>query len=88
MTAPLAGVRVVEVATHVFVPMAGAVLAEWGARRTVAAGAASGLRGRRRRAHDRRAVGTAPYRRATSGEPSVIDASLLASGMWQVQPTS
>ena len=24
-------VRVVEVATHVFVPMAGAVLAEWGA---------------------------------------------------------
>src|ERR671924_1904413 len=29
--APLAGVRVVEVATHVFVPMAGAVLAEWGA---------------------------------------------------------
>jgi crotonobetainyl-CoA:carnitine CoA-transferase CaiB-like acyl-CoA transferase len=31
MTAPLAGVRVVEVATHVFGPMAGAVLAEWGA---------------------------------------------------------
>jgi len=31
MTAPLAGVRVVEVATHVFVPMAGALLAEWGA---------------------------------------------------------
>ena len=31
MTAPLAGVRVVEVATHVFAPMAGAVLAEWGA---------------------------------------------------------
>ena len=29
--APLAGVRVVEVATHVFAPMAGAVLAEWGA---------------------------------------------------------
>lgn len=28
---PLHGVRVVEVATHVFVPMAGAVLAEWGA---------------------------------------------------------
>jgi crotonobetainyl-CoA:carnitine CoA-transferase CaiB-like acyl-CoA transferase len=28
---PLAGVRVVEVATHVYVPMAGAVLAEWGA---------------------------------------------------------
>jgi crotonobetainyl-CoA:carnitine CoA-transferase CaiB-like acyl-CoA transferase len=27
----LAGVRVVEVATHVFVPMAGALLAEWGA---------------------------------------------------------
>lgn len=27
----LAGVRVVEVASHVFVPMAGAVLAEWGA---------------------------------------------------------
>jgi crotonobetainyl-CoA:carnitine CoA-transferase CaiB-like acyl-CoA transferase len=31
MTAPLQGVRVVEVATHVFVPMAGALLAEWGA---------------------------------------------------------
>jgi crotonobetainyl-CoA:carnitine CoA-transferase CaiB-like acyl-CoA transferase len=31
VTAPLAGVRVVEVATHVFVPMAAAVLAEWGA---------------------------------------------------------
>jgi len=29
--APLAGVRVVEVATHVFVPMAGSVLHEWGA---------------------------------------------------------
>lgn len=28
---PLAGVRVVEVATHVYVPMAGAVLADWGA---------------------------------------------------------
>ncbi|SEP10457.1 CaiB/BaiF CoA transferase family protein [Trujillonella endophytica] len=28
---PLAGVRVVEVASHVFVPMAGAVLTEWGA---------------------------------------------------------
>ncbi len=32
------------------------------------------------------AVGTALYRRAATGEPSVIDASLLASGMWQVQP--
>jgi crotonobetainyl-CoA:carnitine CoA-transferase CaiB-like acyl-CoA transferase len=31
MTGPLAGVRVVEVATHVFGPMAGAILAEWGA---------------------------------------------------------
>ncbi len=29
--APLAGVWVVEVASHVFVPMAGAVLGEWGA---------------------------------------------------------
>src|SRR5438874_5826160 len=28
---PLAGVRVVEVASHVFVPMAGAILTEWGA---------------------------------------------------------
>jgi crotonobetainyl-CoA:carnitine CoA-transferase CaiB-like acyl-CoA transferase len=28
---PLAGVRVLEVASHVFVPMAGAVLGEWGA---------------------------------------------------------
>jgi crotonobetainyl-CoA:carnitine CoA-transferase CaiB-like acyl-CoA transferase len=31
------------------------------------------------------AIGTALYRRATTGEPSVIDASLLASGMWQIQ---
>jgi crotonobetainyl-CoA:carnitine CoA-transferase CaiB-like acyl-CoA transferase len=31
MSGPLAGVQVVEVATHVFVPMSGAVLAEWGA---------------------------------------------------------
>ncbi|MCK9930683.1 CoA transferase [Frankia sp. Mgl5] len=29
--APLAGARILEVASHVFVPMAGAVLAEWGA---------------------------------------------------------
>lgn len=29
---PLAGVRVVEVASHVFVPMAGSVLTEWGAQ--------------------------------------------------------
>lgn len=31
MTSPLHGVRVVEVASHVFVPMAGAILGEWGA---------------------------------------------------------
>jgi len=31
MPGPLAGVHVLEVATHVFVPMSGAVLAEWGA---------------------------------------------------------
>ena len=31
VTGPLDGVRVVEVATHVFVPMATALLAEWGA---------------------------------------------------------
>lgn len=31
------------------------------------------------------AVSAALYRRARSGTPSVIDASLLASGMWQVQ---
>ena len=31
MTAPLAGVRVIEVASHVFVPMSGTVLGEWGA---------------------------------------------------------
>jgi len=34
MTTPLAGVRVVEVATHVFVPIAGGVLTEWGAEVT------------------------------------------------------
>jgi crotonobetainyl-CoA:carnitine CoA-transferase CaiB-like acyl-CoA transferase len=32
------------------------------------------------------AVSTALYRRARSGEPSVIDVALLASGMWQIQP--
>ncbi|ADP80088.1 CaiB/BaiF CoA transferase family protein [Pseudofrankia inefficax] len=32
------------------------------------------------------AVSTALYRRATTGEPSVIDSSLLAAGLWQVQP--
>ena len=32
------------------------------------------------------AVGTALYRRAVSGTPSLIDASLLATGLWQVQP--
>jgi crotonobetainyl-CoA:carnitine CoA-transferase CaiB-like acyl-CoA transferase len=32
------------------------------------------------------AVGTALYRRATTGEPSVIDGSLLAAGMWQLGP--
>ncbi|HKE77441.1 MAG TPA: CoA transferase [Acidimicrobiales bacterium] len=32
------------------------------------------------------AVGVALFRRATTGEPSVVDASLLAAGMWQVQP--
>lgn len=31
------------------------------------------------------AISTALYRRATSGQPSVIDVSLLASGMWQLQ---
>jgi crotonobetainyl-CoA:carnitine CoA-transferase CaiB-like acyl-CoA transferase len=31
MPGPLAGVRVIEVATHVFVPISGAVLSEWGA---------------------------------------------------------
>lgn len=32
------------------------------------------------------AVSSALYRRARSGEPSVIDVALLASGMWQIQP--
>jgi crotonobetainyl-CoA:carnitine CoA-transferase CaiB-like acyl-CoA transferase len=32
------------------------------------------------------AISAALYRRATTGETSVIDASLLASGMWQIQP--
>jgi crotonobetainyl-CoA:carnitine CoA-transferase CaiB-like acyl-CoA transferase len=34
VTGPLDGVHVVEVASHVFVPMAGALLAEWGAHVT------------------------------------------------------
>ena len=32
------------------------------------------------------AVGTALFHRATGGQPAVIDVSLLAAGMWQVQP--
>lgn len=32
------------------------------------------------------AIGTALFRRAVTGEPSVIDSSLLAAGMWQAQP--
>jgi len=32
------------------------------------------------------AVSTALYRRARTGEPSVIDVALLAAGMWQIQP--
>jgi crotonobetainyl-CoA:carnitine CoA-transferase CaiB-like acyl-CoA transferase len=32
------------------------------------------------------AVSTALYRRARSGEPSVIDVALLAAGLWQIQP--
>lgn len=32
------------------------------------------------------AVGTALFARAATGEPSVIDVSLLATGMWQIQP--
>lgn len=32
------------------------------------------------------AVSAALYRRATSGEPSVVDVSLLDVGMWQLQP--
>jgi crotonobetainyl-CoA:carnitine CoA-transferase CaiB-like acyl-CoA transferase len=31
------------------------------------------------------AISTALYKRATTGEPSVLDASLLASGLWQIQ---
>jgi crotonobetainyl-CoA:carnitine CoA-transferase CaiB-like acyl-CoA transferase len=32
------------------------------------------------------AVSTALYRRSATGEPSVVDVSLLATGMWQLQP--
>lgn len=32
------------------------------------------------------AVAAALYRRATTGEPSVVDVSLLGVGMWQLQP--
>ncbi len=31
-------------------------------------------------------ISAALYQRAATGEPSIVDASLLASGMWQVQP--
>jgi crotonobetainyl-CoA:carnitine CoA-transferase CaiB-like acyl-CoA transferase len=32
------------------------------------------------------AIAVALYRRATTGEPSVVDVSLLGVGMWQLQP--
>jgi crotonobetainyl-CoA:carnitine CoA-transferase CaiB-like acyl-CoA transferase len=32
------------------------------------------------------AISAALYRRATTGEPSIVDVSLLAMGMWQLQP--
>ena len=32
------------------------------------------------------AIAAAMYRRATTGEPSVIDVSLMSVGMWQLQP--
>jgi crotonobetainyl-CoA:carnitine CoA-transferase CaiB-like acyl-CoA transferase len=32
------------------------------------------------------AIAAALYRRATTGEPSVVDVSLLGMGMWQLQP--
>lgn len=32
------------------------------------------------------AISTALYKRARTGEPSVVDAALLACGMWQIQP--
>ena len=32
------------------------------------------------------AIAAAMYRRATTGEPSVVDVSLLGMGMWQLQP--
>jgi crotonobetainyl-CoA:carnitine CoA-transferase CaiB-like acyl-CoA transferase len=32
------------------------------------------------------AVGTALFRRATGGAPAIIDVSLLAAGLWQIQP--
>ena len=32
------------------------------------------------------AMAAALYKRATTGEPSIVDVSLLAAGMWQLQP--
>ena len=32
------------------------------------------------------AIAAAMYRRATTGEPSIVDVSLLGVGMWQLQP--
>ncbi len=61
---------------HLFTPPA----AEWPARVRPAFGDLAGslaVAG---------AVSTALYRRAHSGEPSVIDVSLLATGLWQIQP--
>jgi crotonobetainyl-CoA:carnitine CoA-transferase CaiB-like acyl-CoA transferase len=61
---------------HLFTPPA----ADWPARLRPAVGDNAGalaIAG---------AVGTALYRRAVRGEPSLIDAALLATGLWQVQP--
>ena len=32
------------------------------------------------------AIAAAMYRRATTGEPSIVDVSLMGVGMWQLQP--
>jgi crotonobetainyl-CoA:carnitine CoA-transferase CaiB-like acyl-CoA transferase len=61
---------------HLFTPPG----ADWPARRRPAVGGNAGalaIAG---------AVGTALYRRAVTGEPSLIDAAPLATGLWQVQP--
>ena len=69
MTGPLAGVRVVEVASHVFVPMAGAVLTSRVPTSSRSSTPRPAIRTRSGHGGDR------PHRRPTDGGPSTASHS-------------